>query len=154
MEIVNFLRFLRHRDDLIAKLMDGQERGRRAEPCVEEDMTRRNRRLLRFLQETEHDLGCLPLCKFSSLAATRAYIHFLGGGIQTVLWILGRQEHMADGQEGAAVRPAERKHTEAVGEAASRGAKSRCLQDQPPKRPPYQGGCIRHRRKGAHERRI
>ena len=52
----------------------------------------------------------------SSLAATRACIHFLGGGIRTVLWILGRQEHMGVGQEGVAVRPAERKHMEAIGE--------------------------------------
>ena len=115
MEVVTLLRFLRHRDDLIAKFMDGQERGRKAEPCVEEDMTRGNRRLFCFLQETEHDLGCLLLCKFSSLAATRACIRFLGGNIQTILWILGRQEYMADGQECIAVRPAERKHPKPVG---------------------------------------
>ena len=116
MEIVNLLRFLCHRDDLIAKFMDRQERGRRAEPRVEEDMTCRNRCLLRFLQETEHDLGCLSLGKFSPLAAVRASIHFLGGGIQTVLPVLCRQERMADGQECIAVRPAKREHTETIGE--------------------------------------
>lgn len=96
---MNLLRFLRHRDDLIAKFMDGQERGRRAEPCVEEDITRRNRRLLRVLQETEHDLGCLPLCKFSSLAATRTGVLLLGERTQTILQVLCRQECMADRKE-------------------------------------------------------
>ena len=89
MEVMDLFRFLCHRNDLVAKCMDGQKRGWRAEPRIEQDVTRRNRRLLCFLQEPQYDLGCFPLCQFPLFCAIGAGIYVPRGCPKTVRWILG-----------------------------------------------------------------
>ena len=76
LEVVYLFRLLCHGDHIVAKTVNLQERCRGAEPCVEQDVARRDIGSLRFLQELKHHLGCLLLGKFSLLAAIGTSVHF------------------------------------------------------------------------------
>ena len=116
MKVVELFRLLCHPNHLVAACIDRQKRGRRAKPRIEQDVTRRNRRLLRLLQKPQHHLGCFHLRQLPLLCTVGTSIYLPGGSTKKVLRIPAGKKRMTDGKERISIRPAKCEHTESVGE--------------------------------------
>lgn len=78
-----------HSGDVIAEVMDGFQRRRRAEPCVEEDVLRGDSCRLDLLQQIEDDGWRFHLRELALLSAVASCIDGCAGLIEPVLFLRG-----------------------------------------------------------------
>ena len=113
-EIAHLLALLRHGGDIVAEVMDGLQRGRRTEPCVEKDVLRRNAGGLDLLQQPEDDGRRFHLRELALLPAVAPRVDGCICLVEAVLSLRGRKEAERERQEGVPVRPAEDEQTKAL----------------------------------------
>ena len=94
--------------------MDGLQRGRRTEPCVEKDVLRRNAGGLDLLQQPEDDGRRFHLRELALLPAVAPRVDGCICLVEAVLSLRGRKEAERERQEGVPVRPAEDEQTKAL----------------------------------------
>lgn len=88
-EVAHLLALLCHSGDVIAEVMDGFQRRRRAEPCVEEDVLRGDSCRLDLLQQIEDDGWRFHLRELALLSAVASCIDGCAGLIEPVLFLRG-----------------------------------------------------------------
>lgn len=81
-EVAHLLALLCHSGDVIAEVMDGFQRRRRAEPCVEEDVLRGDSCRLDLLQQIEDDGWRFHLRELALLSAVASCIDGCAGLIE------------------------------------------------------------------------
>ena len=113
-EVAHLLALLCHSGDVIAEVMDGFQRRRRAEPCVEEDVLRGDSCRLDLLQQIEDDGRRFHLRELALLSTVAPGIDGRVGLVETILSLRCRKEAERERQEGVPIRPAKDEQAEAL----------------------------------------
>lgn len=93
------LRFLDHGNNVVADFLDLNQRNRRTEPGVKEDILSWNFDCFRLFQKRLEYAGCFSLCQLTLLTAITPGINVNGRFLQTVFTVGRGKQAMTERKE-------------------------------------------------------